>query len=117
MAHDQLFKEFLHEFLRDFLKLFYPEVEARLDFGTLRFLDTESFTSFPEGSSRQEDIVAEFHTRDGAPEHLLVHIEVQARWGRDFAKRMFQYCPALGEAQNPHFPRRGVSATRPLRPE
>ena len=35
--HDQLFKEFLHEFLRDFLKLFYPEVEARLDFGTLRF--------------------------------------------------------------------------------
>jgi len=81
MGHDQIFKEFLRAFLKDFLELFFPKDEARLDFGALRFLDTESFTSFPEGSSRQEDIVAEFHTRDGAPEHLLVHIEVQARWG------------------------------------
>jgi len=95
MGHDQLFKEFLREFLGDFLKLFYPEVEARLDFGTLCFLETESFTSFPEGSSREADIVAELHTRDGAPELLLVHVEVQARRERDFAKRMFQYYALL----------------------
>ena len=116
MAHDQLFKEFLHEFLRDFLKLFYPEVEARLDFGTLRFLDTESFTSFPEGSSREADIVAELHTREGTPELLLVHIEVQARRQRDFAKRMFQYYVLLwARYEMPIFPmavyvRRGRSA-------
>ena len=55
MAHDQRFKEFL----RDFLGLFFPEIEARLDFSALRFLDTESFTGFPEGSSREADILAE----------------------------------------------------------
>jgi len=75
MGHDQLFKEFL----RDFLTLFYPEVEARLDFGTVRFLDTKSFTSFPEGSSREADIVAELHTRDGARAVLLVHRERSVR--------------------------------------
>jgi hypothetical protein len=85
------------------------EVEAGLDFGTLRFLDTESFTSFPEGSSREADIVAELHTRDGAPELLLVHVEVQARWGRDFAKRMFQYYPVVGEVtRSPFSPSRRI---------
>ncbi|HLE69843.1 MAG TPA: hypothetical protein VJH87_09185 [Vicinamibacteria bacterium] len=63
MGHDQNFKEFLREFLRDFLKLFFPEIEARLDFSALRFLDTESFTSFPEGSSRTADVVAGRSTR------------------------------------------------------
>ena len=35
-GHGQNFKEFL----RDFLKLFFPEIEARLDLSALRFLDT-----------------------------------------------------------------------------
>ena len=95
MGHDQIFKEFLREFLKDFLELFFPEVEARLDFGGLRFLDTESFTSFPEGSSRAADIVAEVRTREGARELLLVHIEVEARRKRAFAKRMFEYFTLL----------------------
>ena len=44
MGHDQRFKEFLHAFLRDFLTLFFPDVEKRLDFQSLEFLDTELFT-------------------------------------------------------------------------
>ena len=28
MGHDQRFKEFLHAFLRDFLRLFFPDVET-----------------------------------------------------------------------------------------
>jgi len=94
MGHDQTFKEFLREFLREFLQLFFPEVEAQLDFSALRFLDTESFTSFPEGSSRAADLVAEVKTRDGARE-ILVHVEVQARWRSSFAKRMFEYYSLL----------------------
>ena len=27
MGHDQLFKRFFHEFLQDFLELFYPDME------------------------------------------------------------------------------------------
>jgi predicted transposase YdaD len=94
MGHDQTFKEFLREFLREFLQLFFPEVEAQLDFSELRFLDSEAFTSFPKGSSRAADLVAEVKTRDGARE-ILVHVEVQARWRSSFAKRMFEYYSLL----------------------
>ena len=48
MGHDQRFKEFLHAFLRDFLKLFYPHVEKRLDFENIEFLDTKVFTELHE---------------------------------------------------------------------
>ena len=58
MGHDQRFKEFLHAFLQDFLKLFYPHVEKRLDFGALEFLDTEVFTHLYDGSRREADVVA-----------------------------------------------------------
>ena len=95
MGHDQLFKEFLREFFQDFLELFYPDEAARLDFGTLRFLDKELFTDFPEGSLREADVVAQIHTREGQPELILVHIEVQLRPEPDFAQRMFQYYALL----------------------
>jgi hypothetical protein len=91
VGDDQTFKEFLREFLREFLQLFFPEVESRLDFRELQFLETESFTSFPEGSSRTADVVAEVRTRDGDRELLLIHVEVEARRKRAFSKRMFQY--------------------------
>ena len=73
MGHDQRFKEFLHAFLRDFLKLFYPRVERRLDFENIEFLDTEVFTELHDGSRRQADVVARLHTGDGKPELVLCH--------------------------------------------
>jgi hypothetical protein len=41
MPQDQLFKELLQEFFRDFLELFYPAVASRLDFERVTFLDKE----------------------------------------------------------------------------
>ena len=79
MGHDQLFKLFFHEFLQDFLELFYPDAAARLDFTTLEFLDKELFTDFPEGSVREADVVARVETHEGIPELILVHVEIQAR--------------------------------------
>jgi len=105
MGHDQLFKEFLKAFFRDFLKLFYPDVARRLNWETLRFLDKELFTDIPEGSLREADVVAEVQTREGAPELLLVHVEVQAKQERDFPERMFQYYALLWlRYQMPVFP-------------
>ena len=78
MGHDQLFKRFFHEFLQDFLELFYPDVAARLDFTTLEFLDKELFTDFPEGSVREADVVARVQTHEGTSELILVHLEIQS---------------------------------------
>ena len=105
MGHDQLFKDILRSFFRDFLGLFYPEVEKRLDFDTLRFLDKEVFTSLPEGSSREVDVLAELETGKGSRELVLVHVEVEAKRKRGFPKRMFQYFALLwAKYQIPIFP-------------
>jgi len=91
MGHDQLFKRFFHEFLQDFLELFYSDVAARLNFATLEFLDKELFTDFPEGRVREADVVARVETHEGTPELILVHIEIQFQPEHDFPYRMFQY--------------------------
>jgi hypothetical protein len=88
---DQLFKEFLREFLPAFLTMFFPEESALLNFEHLRFLDKEVFTDFPEGDTREADLIAEVQTQNGEPELLLIHIEVQAKRNPDFAFRMWQY--------------------------
>ena len=72
MGHDQLFKEFLPAFFRDFLELFCPDIAARLDFGTVHFLEKELFTDFPEGNLREADVVAEVDTQDGIEGLVLV---------------------------------------------
>lgn len=95
MGQDQLFKEILHSFLKEFLELFFPEVAPRLDFQTLQFPDKELFKGFPGGSRREPDVVAELRTREGNPEVVLVHVEVQTEVRRDVGKRMLEYCALL----------------------
>jgi hypothetical protein len=95
MGHDQLFKEVLRTFLREFLELFFPEVAARLDFSSLRFPNKELFKGFPDGRLREPDVVAEIRSRDGEPELVLVHIEVQAEGKGDLGRRMLEYYSLL----------------------
>ena len=68
MPQDQLFKELIQEFFREFMELFYPDIAARLDFGTVSFLDKERFTDLPEGVRREADLVAQVQTKTGEPE-------------------------------------------------
>ena len=95
MSHDQRFKEFLREFFQDFLKLFYPDVEARLQFQDIEFPETEMFIDFPDGERREADVVAKLETFDGSPELVLIHVEVQLRPEREFEARMFEYYALL----------------------
>jgi hypothetical protein len=95
MGHDQLFKSLLEGDLPAFLQLFFPNVAKKLDFATLRFLGKELFTDFPHGRLRETDVVAELKTHEGEPELVLIHIEVQARPEKDFAKRMYEYYALL----------------------
>ena len=91
MDHDQLFKAVLQAYFQDFLQLFFPDLEEHLDFGTLHFPDKELFTNLPKGSRREVDIVAQCKTYEQVPEIVLVHIEIEADWGRAFAERMYEY--------------------------
>ena len=95
MGHDQRFKEFLQTFLQEFLRLFFPDLEQRLDFRKIEFLDKEVFTNLAEGSSRRADVVAKLTTHDGLPKLLLVHIEIQANPEKGFPERMCEYYSLL----------------------
>lgn len=91
MAHDQLFKDLLRAFFREFMQLFFPDVADRLDFSRVTFLDKEVFTDLPQGAQREADLAAQVHTIDGEPEIILTHIEVEARRRGTFPERMFEY--------------------------
>ncbi len=91
MDHDQVFKELLGAFFREFMELFFPNIAARLDFGRVTFLDKETFTDLPHGMQREADLVAQVYTLDGQPEIILTHIEVEVRRRSAFPKRMFEY--------------------------
>ena len=91
MAHDQLFKEVLRLFFREFMELFFPEVAARLNFATAHFLEQEVFTDFPDGETRRADTIVQVDTTDGKPEIVLFHIEVE-NWRRgEIRYRMWEY--------------------------
>jgi len=95
VGQDQLFKTILEGLLQDFLELFFPEAAARLDFATLRFVDKEIFANVPAGEVREADVVARLETREGDPEIVVVHVEIQAEHKSDFPRRMFEYYSIL----------------------
>jgi hypothetical protein len=95
MPHDQLFKELINAFFREFVELFFPQIAARIDFSRVEFLDSEVFTDIPEGDARRPDVVAKVWTLEGMPEILLYHIEVQATRNKSFPYRMFEYYALL----------------------
>lgn len=93
--HDRIFKEFFHRFLPDFMRLFFPEEAARLNFDTLRFLDKELVINLPDQTLRITDVVAEVGIRTGGKRTILVHLEIEAYPKRGFPQRMFEYYALL----------------------
>jgi hypothetical protein len=91
-SHDQLFKDLLRAFFREFIELFLPDAAAQLDFSTVVFLDKEVFTDLPTGRQRTLDLVAQVQTLDGKRELVLIHVEVESRKkGKSFRQRMLRY--------------------------
>ncbi|HLK56051.1 MAG TPA: DUF4351 domain-containing protein [Chthonomonadaceae bacterium] len=91
IPHDQLFKDLLQAFFREFMELFFPEVAIRLDFTRVTFIDKETFTDVPTGAQRRADLVAQVYTLEGQPEIILTHIEVESDRTGDFPPRMSEY--------------------------
>jgi hypothetical protein len=50
-SHDQLFKDLLRAFFREFIELFFPDVAARLDFSTSCFSTKKCFPTYPKEAS------------------------------------------------------------------
>lgn len=94
-GHDDLFKELLRHFFADLLELVVPEIAEVLEPDRAEFLDPEVFAAPPESTRRQADVAARVPTRGGAPEMILVHVEVESEARRDMELRMLEYAVML----------------------
>ncbi|HHY72846.1 MAG TPA: Rpn family recombination-promoting nuclease/putative transposase [Bacillus bacterium] len=102
--HDRLFKELLQNFFQEFVELFFPEHYIHIDFSHLKFLSQELFTDIVKGEKRKIDILAETKLKD-IDALILIHVEPQSYFQKEFHERMFIYFSRLYEKyRKPIFP-------------
>ena len=89
--HDRIFKGLLRAFLPDLLRLVVPQVAATLNLSRPAFLDKEFFTDWPKGTRRELDLLARVPWRQRSREHLLVHVEIEARATDRMARQLSSY--------------------------
>ena len=90
--HDQIFKNIIEAFFREFMQLFFASIAAQIDFSTVEFLRKEYFTDVQLGKRRAMDLVVKVRLLNGEERFILIHVEFESkRPGRMFARRMFKY--------------------------
>ncbi|HEX4948937.1 MAG TPA: DUF4351 domain-containing protein [Blastocatellia bacterium] len=91
---DSAWKELITEYLPAFLAFFFPAAHAEIDW-TRKYesLDKELAKLRPADEARKifADKLFKVWLRNGKPVWLLIHVEIQGRAHRGFAKRVFQY--------------------------
>jgi hypothetical protein len=117
MSHDPLFKELIRTFFVEFIHLFFPEVAAFLDPGSIEFVDKEVFTDLGAGKRHEVDLLVKARFR-GRETFFLIHVEPQSTSIPEFRYRMFQYSILLHiKLRLPVYPIAVFSFDRPNRPE
>jgi hypothetical protein len=90
-SHDQLFKDLVVNFFADLVRLMAPRLARRLRPESATWLRGEVHTDLPEGARRELDLVAEVPAREGEPELVLVHVEIEAAARPGIGRRMWRY--------------------------
>jgi len=93
---DYLWKGILEDVFDDFLRFLHPDADRVFDLSRgITFLDKELEQLFPpeddEFAPKVVDKLAQVYTHDGKEEWVLIHVEVQGAYRRDFSLRMFTY--------------------------
>ena len=94
--HDRLFKELIQTFFQEFVELFFPEQYLQIDFSHFHFLPQELFTDIIKGEKREVDMLAETKLKD-VETLILIHVEPQSYFQKEFHERMFIYFSRLYE--------------------
>ena len=92
--HDQLYKELINTFFKEFLEAFFPEIHKHLDFYAIKPISEEVYTDLIEGKTRRLDIVVETKLKN-TDVVVIVHVEPQSYVQRNFHERMFHYFTLL----------------------
>ncbi|WP_394234241.1 Rpn family recombination-promoting nuclease/putative transposase [Niallia oryzisoli] len=92
--YDHLWKDVITDLFEEFLLFFSPELYEHVDFTVPpEFLEQELHTIIPESQAnkRYSDKLVKLKMKNSEEQWVLVHVEVQGDYKKDFPKRMFQY--------------------------
>jgi hypothetical protein len=92
--YDETWKEAIGDYFDSFLTFFYPEIHQQIDWTkTPLSLDKEleQITASAETQNRQADKLFQVWLLDNQEVWILIHVEVQSQYDKEFAQRMFIY--------------------------
>ncbi|MEC5161463.1 MULTISPECIES: hypothetical protein [unclassified Janthinobacterium] len=92
--YDTPWKDAVIRYFPDFVAFYFPLAHAEIDWSCpQRFLEQElaQVAHDAELGKRLADKLVEVTLKGGAPQWVLVHLEVQGRRDSRFAERMFTY--------------------------
>jgi hypothetical protein len=101
--YDNPWKSVIELYFRDFLRLFFPAIEADIDWSKpIVFLDKElqKVVRDAEIPKRYADKLVQVHRLNGQKTLVICHIEVQGQWEGDFTVRMYSYNYRLRDRYN-----------------
>ena len=90
-GHDQLAKDLVRTFFRDFLGLAAPEAAGRLRLEDATFVDTQSSTDWPAGRRREMDLLVRVPSSTPGRKPVLIHVEVERQSRTRMGARMWLY--------------------------
>lgn len=94
ISRDQIWKEIIEDLFPKFIEFFLPELYLDIDFNKkVNFLEQELNKLFPNSkeNSRRVDKLAEVTLKNKRKKLILVHVEVQGYYDKNFDKRIFSY--------------------------
>ncbi len=93
ISQDLLWKGIIEDFFPQFMDFFYHDVVHQFDLDRADFLDQEFDQLFPEieGHARRVDKLVKVPLHEGRDKWILIHIEVQGYYDKDFLHRMLTY--------------------------
>ncbi len=94
MNQDSVWKEAVETYFEEFMHFFFSDIAKDIDFEKgYEFLDKELEKTSQDAKIGKKlvDILVKVYLGDGLEKWLLIHIEVQGYYEKEFAKRMFIY--------------------------
>ncbi len=91
---DSPWKEILTEYFEQFIEFFFPEIYQKIDWSRgYQSLDKELHQIIREAEigGRLADKLFKVWSRDGKETWVLIHVEIQAQWKKDFSHGTFVY--------------------------
>ncbi|MEA5553012.1 hypothetical protein VB713_18875 [Anabaena cylindrica UHCC 0172] len=92
--YDETWKEAIGDYFESFINFFYPELHQQIDWTKNPVSldkELEQITASAETKNRHADKLFQVWLLDNQELWILIHVEVQSQYDKEFAQRMFIY--------------------------